>query len=144
MGSSIIAVVNAFFGAELACCTEKVDGESFPPSNPMTAARVMIVAFVGFVGAFVQSALGPDQAVLSGVIAALVVTWFTFLPSFIFILSSTNSSTLFHFYSSLVNLLLYRKLKNCLFIAKEILSSITIISRYCKLQNIKRIKCIYS
>ena len=47
---------------------------------------IMLVAFVGFVGAYTQAVLGPDALVLSGMIAALLVTWFTFLPSFIFIL----------------------------------------------------------
>ena len=64
--------------------TQMIDGLALGETTP--GPLIMIVAFVGFVGAFVQSALGPDQAVLSGVIAALVVTWFTFLPSFIFIL----------------------------------------------------------
>jgi len=65
--------------------TQMIDGLALGETTP--GPLIMIVAFVGFVGAFVQSALGPDQAVLSGVIAALVVTWFTFLPSFIFILA---------------------------------------------------------
>jgi chromate transporter len=64
---------------------QMIDGLALGETTP--GPLIMIVAFVGFVGAFVQSALGPDQAVLSGVIAALVVTWFTFLPSFIFILA---------------------------------------------------------
>ena len=65
--------------------TQMIDGLALGETTP--GPLIMIVAFVVFVGAFVQSALGPDQAVLSGVIAALVVTWFTFLPSFIFILA---------------------------------------------------------
>ena len=65
--------------------TQMIDGLALGETTP--GPLIMIVAFVGFVGAFVQSALGSDQAVLSGVIAALVVTWFTFLPSFIFILA---------------------------------------------------------
>jgi len=48
---------------------------------------IMVNAFVGFVGAWNQSALGPDSLFLAGVLGACVVTWFTFLPSFVFILA---------------------------------------------------------
>lgn len=65
--------------------TQMIDGLALGETTP--GPLIMIVAFVGFVGAFVQSALGPDHAVLSGIVAACVVTWFTFLPSFIFILA---------------------------------------------------------
>jgi chromate transporter len=47
----------------------------------------MVVAFVGFIGAYVQQVFGPDQAFVAGAIAATLVTWFTFLPSFLFILA---------------------------------------------------------
>jgi len=46
-----------------------------------------VVAFVGFVGGWLQQVLGPDALFLSGALAATVVTFFTFLPSFIFILA---------------------------------------------------------
>jgi chromate transporter len=46
---------------------------------------IMVVAFVGFVGAWQQQVLGPDALFLAGAAAACVVTFFTFLPSFIFI-----------------------------------------------------------
>jgi chromate transporter len=46
---------------------------------------IMVVAFVGFVGGWQAPMLGADQLLLAGVAAALVVTFFTFLPSFIFI-----------------------------------------------------------
>jgi chromate transporter len=48
---------------------------------------IMLVAFVGFVGAYLQGALGPEALFLAGALAATVVAWFTFLPSFIFILA---------------------------------------------------------
>ncbi|MGL4996987.1 MAG: chromate transporter, partial [Deefgea sp.] len=48
---------------------------------------IMVVAFVGFVGAYLNAFLGPEHMFLAGAIAACVVTWFTFLPSFIFILA---------------------------------------------------------
>ena len=47
----------------------------------------MVVAYVGFVGGYVKAVLGPDSLFLAGALAATVVTWFTFLPSFIFILA---------------------------------------------------------
>jgi chromate transporter len=46
----------------------------------------MIVTFVGFVGGWVKGALGPDALFASAFIASSVATFFTFLPSFIFIL----------------------------------------------------------
>ena len=45
----------------------------------------MVVAFVGFVGGWTKAIFGPDALVLAGVVAATVVTFFTFLPSFVFI-----------------------------------------------------------
>ncbi|MBK9251772.1 MAG: chromate efflux transporter [Proteobacteria bacterium] len=48
---------------------------------------IMLVAFVGFVGAYLQGALGPEALFLAGALAAALVAWFTFLPSFIFILA---------------------------------------------------------
>jgi chromate transporter len=47
----------------------------------------MVVAFVGFVGAYVKALFGPDLVFLAGAAAAALVTWFTFLPSFLFILA---------------------------------------------------------
>jgi chromate transporter len=47
----------------------------------------MVVAFVGFVGGYGQALLGPDGLFLAGAVAASLVTWFTFLPSFLFILA---------------------------------------------------------
>ncbi len=48
---------------------------------------IMIVTFVGFLGGWNAMPMGVDTSLLSGVIAALVVTFFTFLPSFLFILA---------------------------------------------------------
>jgi len=45
----------------------------------------MIVAFVGFAGGYTKLVFGPDAPMLAGAIAACLVTWFTFLPSFVFI-----------------------------------------------------------
>jgi chromate transporter len=46
---------------------------------------IMVVAFVGFAGGWQAPFLGADTALASGVAAACVVTFFTFLPSFVFI-----------------------------------------------------------
>jgi chromate transporter len=45
------------------------------------------VAFVGFVGGWTKSLFGPEALFLAGAAAAAVVTFFTFLPSFLFILA---------------------------------------------------------
>ncbi len=47
----------------------------------------MVVAFVGFVGGYAKALFGADALFLAGAVAASVVTWFTFLPSFLFILA---------------------------------------------------------
>jgi chromate transporter len=47
----------------------------------------MVVAFVGFVGGWGKEVLGPNTLFMGAALAATVVTWFTFLPSFIFILA---------------------------------------------------------
>jgi chromate transporter len=49
----------------------------------------MVVAFVGFVGATVKEVFGADSILLAGFAGASVATFFTFLPSFLFI---TNPS----------------------------------------------------
>jgi chromate transporter len=47
----------------------------------------MIVCFVGFVGGWSHQVLGPDALFAGAALAAALVTWFTFLPSFLFILA---------------------------------------------------------
>ena len=46
---------------------------------------IMVITFVGFVGGWGQQVFGPDALFASAFIAASVATFFTFLPSFIFI-----------------------------------------------------------
>ena len=65
--------------------TQMIDGLALGETTP--GPLIMVVAFVGFVGGYVKAALGPDALFLAGAVAAMVVTWFTFLPSFIFILA---------------------------------------------------------
>jgi chromate transporter len=47
---------------------------------------IMVVAFVGFVGGWTKEVFGPDALFFGAAVAAGVVTFFTFLPSFCFIL----------------------------------------------------------
>ena len=47
---------------------------------------IMIVAFVGFVGGWTQQIFGATSLAAAGSASALAATFFTFLPSFIFIL----------------------------------------------------------
>lgn len=46
---------------------------------------IMVVTFVGFVGGWNQALASGHDLFFAGAVAACVVTWFTFLPSFIFI-----------------------------------------------------------
>lgn len=46
----------------------------------------MVVVFVAFLGGYQGAFLGADQALAAGMLAALLVCWFTFLPSFLFVL----------------------------------------------------------
>jgi len=63
---------------------QMIDGLALGETTP--GPLIMVLAFVGFVTAYVQALFGADQLFLAGSVAAILVTWFTFLPSFIFIL----------------------------------------------------------
>lgn len=63
--------------------TQMIDGLALGETTP--GPLIMVVAFVSFVGGYVQALFGPDLQFLAGAVAAALVTWFTFLPSFIFI-----------------------------------------------------------
>ncbi|MCQ4297644.1 chromate efflux transporter [Pseudomonas stutzeri] len=65
--------------------TQMIDGLALGETTP--GPLIMVVAFVGFIGAYVQQVFGADQAFAAGALAACLVTWFTFLPSFLFILA---------------------------------------------------------
>ena len=65
--------------------TQMIDGLALGETTP--GPLIMVVAFVGFVGGYVQALFGPESVFLAGAVAATIVTWFTFLPSFIFILA---------------------------------------------------------
>ncbi len=64
---------------------QMIDGLALGETTP--GPLIMVVAFVGFLGGWAQQVLGPDRLFLGAALAATVVTWFTFLPSFIFILA---------------------------------------------------------
>jgi chromate transporter len=64
---------------------QMIDGLALGETTP--GPLIMVVAFVGFVGGWTLSALGPDAQLAAGIVAATVATFFTFLPSFVFILA---------------------------------------------------------
>lgn len=64
---------------------QMIDGLALGETTP--GPLIMVVAFVGFVGGYVQQLFGPHAQFLAGAVAAGLVTWFTFLPSFLFILA---------------------------------------------------------
>ena len=63
---------------------QMIDGLALGETTP--GPLIMVVAFVGYVGGWTKAVLGPDALFLGGALAATVVTFFTFLPSFMFIL----------------------------------------------------------
>ncbi|MDR5170388.1 chromate efflux transporter [Methylobacillus flagellatus] len=65
--------------------TQMIDGLALGEATP--GPLIMVVAYVGFVGGYVHQVFGADNAIWAGVVAAILITWFTFLPSFIFILA---------------------------------------------------------
>jgi chromate transporter len=64
---------------------QMIDGLALGETTP--GPLIMVVAFVGFVGAWTKAALGPDALALAGIAGASIATFFTFLPSFLFILA---------------------------------------------------------
>ena len=64
---------------------QMIDGLALGETTP--GPLIMVVAFVAFVGGWAKQVLGPDSLFLGAALAATVVTWFTFLPSFLFILA---------------------------------------------------------
>ncbi|MDM0021129.1 chromate efflux transporter [Variovorax saccharolyticus] len=63
---------------------QMIDGLALGETTP--GPLIMVVSFVGYVGGWTKAIFGPDALFLSGAVAATVVTFFTFLPSFFFIL----------------------------------------------------------
>ena len=65
--------------------TQMIDGLALGETTP--GPLIMVVSFVGFVGAWTKEIFGPDALFLAGFAGASVATFFTFLPSFLFILA---------------------------------------------------------
>jgi chromate transporter len=64
---------------------QMIDGLALGETTP--GPLIMIVAFVGFVGGWTKMVFGPESLALAGIAGACVATFFTFLPSFLFILA---------------------------------------------------------
>lgn len=63
---------------------QMIDGLALGETTP--GPLIMVVAFVGFVGSWTMQVFGAGLLPLAGIAGAVVVTYFTFLPSFLFIL----------------------------------------------------------
>ncbi|HYR26551.1 MAG TPA: chromate transporter, partial [Aquabacterium sp.] len=63
---------------------QMIDGLALGETTP--GPLIMVVSYVGFVGGWAKAIFGPEALPLGGAVAAGVVTFFTFLPSFFFIL----------------------------------------------------------
>jgi chromate transporter len=64
---------------------QMIDGLALGETTP--GPLIMVVAFVGFVGAWTKSIFGAGSLAWAGIAGACVATFFTFLPSFTFILA---------------------------------------------------------
>ena len=62
---------------------QMIDGLALGETTP--GPLIMVVSYVGFVGGWTKALFGPEALPMAGVVAAGVVTFFTFLPSFGFI-----------------------------------------------------------
>ena len=62
---------------------QMIDGLALGETTP--GPLIMVVAFVGFVGGWTKELFGTESLLLAGAAGAVVATYFTFLPSFIFI-----------------------------------------------------------
>ena len=65
--------------------TQMMDGLALGETTP--GPLIMVVAFVGYVGAHAQALPDAASRLAAGALGALVATYFTFLPSFTFILA---------------------------------------------------------
>jgi chromate transporter len=60
-----------------------IDGLALGETTP--GPLIMVVTFVGFVGGWTHALFGAGWLPLAGIVAAVVVTFYTFLPSFLFV-----------------------------------------------------------
>jgi chromate transporter len=65
--------------------TQMIDGLALGETTP--GPLIMVVTFVGFVGGWTKAIFGTESLALAGIAGAFVATFFTFLPSFFFILA---------------------------------------------------------
>ena len=63
---------------------QMMDGLALGETTP--GPLIMVVAFVGYLAGHIQHLIGYSNPFWFGVLGACVATWFTFLPSFFFIL----------------------------------------------------------
>ena len=63
---------------------QMIDGLALGETTP--GPLIMVVAFVGFVGAWTKELFGTEMLPVAGAAGAVVATLFTFIPSFLFIL----------------------------------------------------------
>jgi chromate transporter len=63
---------------------QMIDGLALGETTP--GPLIMVVAFVGYLAGHIQHLIGSSNPFWFGVLGAFVATWFTFLPSFFFIL----------------------------------------------------------
>mgnify|MGYP006275119787 CR=1 FL=1 len=63
--------------------TQMIDGLALGETTP--GPLIMVVTFIGYVGGWTKQLFGPENLAAAGAAAAVIVTYFTFLPSFIFI-----------------------------------------------------------
>lgn len=64
---------------------QMIDGLALGETTP--GPLIMVVAFVGFLGGWNHALFGPHALFMAGAVAASAATFFTFLPSFVFILA---------------------------------------------------------
>ena len=62
---------------------QMIDGLALGETTP--GPLIMVVTFIGFVGGWASALFGSENLPAAGIAAAVVVTYFTFLPSFLFI-----------------------------------------------------------
>jgi chromate transporter len=65
--------------------TQMIDGLALGETTP--GPLIMVVAFVGYVGGWSKQLMGAEALALAGAAGAVIATFFTFLPSFLFILA---------------------------------------------------------
>ncbi|MBI3575531.1 MAG: chromate efflux transporter [Gammaproteobacteria bacterium] len=63
---------------------QMIDGLALGETTP--GPLIMVITYVGFIGGWTKQVFGADWLALGGIAGALVATFFTFLPSFLFVL----------------------------------------------------------